>query len=118
MLGTPHHPPPDHLPQSHRVPAHLPATLPPQACSWTTVTKCDQSPPTGSPASSVCANRSASYKTCVLDSPPEDGCAYWSNGCQIDWSVCSRRVRTGVGWGWVRGDAGRAATALLAARLP
>ncbi|PRW57206.1 receptor for egg jelly precursor [Chlorella sorokiniana] len=69
------------------------------ACLWTAKSNCTGPAPSSSlsasPAAVPCANRSESFQACVLDSLPEQGCTYWSSGCQADWSVCYRMADSG-----------------------
>lgn len=87
----------------------LPAAL--QVCNYTTMLRCSEapsrpgtSPPNGgSPggeggdpcqySQDPCCRRADSFTTCVIDSPPEDSCYFYSNGCQTDYGLCSRQVR-------------------------
>lgn len=92
------------LSRRERICSPAPSAQPPsllthttQACLWAEKSECGSPAPSSSspavPAPVPCANRSESFQACVLDSLPEQGCTYWSTGCQPDWSVCYRMVR-------------------------
>ena len=75
----------------------------PQVCNYTSTYKCSEDyqggggQAGGDPCAysqDPCCRRATSFAACVLDSPAGDRCAYNGNGCQPDWGMCSRQVRS------------------------